>query len=295
MKRRAIGIDFSGARDAGKRIWISEGTIEAGNRFRLMRCQPAFRRLNCGPSRDETLPALAAWIADQYDAAIGCDFPFALPKCAVDENSWPEFVGNFGRYATADDFRAAMRLRRTDAASREPKRRTDLPAYAATPWNPWNIRLYRQTYAGIGSLLAPLLGRAVIVPFGKPVADQPLVIETCPASSLKQLGLYRSHGGYKGAGADCRRKRAQLIDVLSNRKLVSLASATRSDVVANSGGDALDSVIAALGAVAALADIADEIGYDEPVEGWVYYVRAPSTRVSSPRPAGRRTRPPVTG
>ena len=295
MRRRAIGIDFSGARDAGRSIWIAEGSIDARGRYRLEGCRPAFQRLNCSRKRDDALSTLTAWIADQDDAVIGCDFPFALPKCAVDERRWHDFVRSFERYATADDFRSAMRARHARAAQLEPKRRTDLPNFAATPWNPWNIRLYRQTHAGIGSLLAPLLGRAAIVPFDRPVKGRPLIVETCPASSLKQLGLYRTHGGYKGAGADRHRKRGQLVDVLVDAKLVTLSPALRFDIVANRGGDALDSVIAALGAIAALPEIEAGIGYDEPIEGWVYYVRALSARASSPKPAGKRTRPPVTG
>lgn len=274
MRRRAIGIDFSGARDAGRRIWISEGRIDARSRLVLESCLPAFQRLKCGGSREVVLPLLAGWIAEQHDAAIGCDFPFALPKCAVDESSWREFVRNFGGHVTADDFRSAMQRRHVGADRREPKRRTDRPEHAATPWNPWNIRLYRQTHAGIGSLLAPLLDRAAIVPFDRPTEGRPLLIETCPASSLKKLGLYSMHGGYKGAGTDCRRKREQIIDALGDMGLVVLSPALRADIVSNPGGDALDSVVAALGAIAALEEIADEIGYDEPIEGWVYYVRA---------------------
>jgi hypothetical protein len=290
VRRRAIGIDFSGARDAGKRIWISEGSIDGRNRFNLEGCRPAFQRLNCSAKRDATLPALAEWIAERADAVIGCDFPFALPRCAVDELSWHDFVRSFERHGTADEFRSAMRLWHAGAVQKEPKRRTDLPEHAATPWNPWNIRLYRQTHAGIGSLLAPLVGRAAIAPFDRPADGRPLIVETCPASSLKQLGLYRTHGGYKGSGADRRRKRGQLADALCDLGLVAMSSALRSDIVADRGGDALDSVIAALGAIAALPEIALEVGYNEPIEGWVYYVRAPSARASSPKPAGSRTR-----
>lgn len=293
MRQRAIGIDFSGARNAGKLIWISEGSIDARNRFRLESCRPAFHRLNCRPSRDVVLPLLAAWLGDQEDAVIGCDFPFALPKCAVDESSWHNFVRNFRRHGTADEFRFAMQRRHAGADSLEPKRRTDRDA--ATPWNPWNLRLYRQTHAGIGSLLAALLDRAAIAPFDRPTIGRPLIVETCPASSLKQLGLYDVHSGYKGAGAEPCGKREQIIDTLVDMGLVAVSSALRSDIVADRGGDALDSVIAALGAIAALPEIASGIGYDEPIEGWVYYVRAPSARGSSPKPAGKRTRPPVTG
>ena len=89
--------------------------------------------------------------------------------------------------------------------------------------------------------------------------------------------------------------RARIVDAIVDAGLVTLPTALRSSIVSDPGGDALDAVIAALGAIAALPEIANEIGYDEPIEGWVYYVRAPSARASSPRPAGKRTRAPVTG
>lgn len=273
MRRKAVGIDFSGARDAGKRIWIAEGTVTQRGTFTLERCAPAFQRLNCDASRTHTLPALTEWLAAQVDKIIGCDFPFSLPRSAIDEPSWQEFVHGFAdRYQSADDFRASMQRRHVEAERREPKRVTDRPAFAATPWNPWNIRLYRQTYAGIAGVLSPLVGRATIAPFFGSVDGEVLIVETCPASSLKSLGLYRIHRGYKGRSNESRLARGCILKALVQFELLSVEPDFQERIVSDKSGDALDSVIAALGAVAALPEIDAGVGYDHPIEGWVYFV-----------------------
>jgi len=274
LRQRAIGIDFSGAKDAGRRIWIAEGTIGAGGSFALERCMPVFQRLNCGKQREVALPVLTEWIAEQNDAVIGCDFPFSLPLCALGDSDWHSFARGFlNVHPSAPAFRAAMRQRHATAVAKEPKRKTDGPDEAATPWNPWNIRLYWQTHAGLGSVLAPLIGRTAIVPFDAAIAGKPLIVETCPASSLKKLGLYRKHSSYKGRKDACRVARSALLDALLRRKLVTLKPILRKHIIEDKGGDALDAVIAALGAAASLSQTENRVGYDHPIEGWVYYVR----------------------
>jgi hypothetical protein len=271
VRRRAIGIDFSGARDAGRRIWIAEGDTGDTGCLKILTCMPVFQRLNCSKHREFALPALAEWITQQQDAVIGCDFPFSLPRMAIDETLWHEFVRRFpSAFPSAPQFRAVMRRRYATATIKEPKRVTDGADEAATPWNPWNIRLYRQTHAGIGSILAPLIGRASIAPFDSSRPGTPLIVETCPASSLKKLGLYMK---YKGRTGTCREARAGILTNLVDRKLVSVDAALFAHIVDDNGGDALDAVIAALGAIAALAQIENGDGRAHTLEGWVYYVR----------------------
>src|SRR5690606_15501439 len=108
-----------------------------------------------------------------------------------------------------------------------------------------------------------------------PATDRPLIVETCPASTLKALGLYRTHQGYKGRAPSCRQARRRILSALEDLKLVSLSDPLRQRIIANQGGDALDSVIAAIGAVAARPQIERRVGYDQPMEGWVYYADMP--------------------
>mmetsp|Transcript_59647 Transcript_59647/g.186991 ORF Transcript_59647/g.186991 Transcript_59647/m.186991 type:complete len:112 (+) Transcript_59647:3-338(+) len=85
-------------------------------------------------------------------------------------------------------------------------------------------------------------------------------MESCPASVLKRLGLYDE--AYKGTGPAQRRRRAQLITLLergievggtsSGTVALSLeALSLRTRLVADAGADALDAILAALGAACA--------------------------------------------
>lgn len=268
MRQRAIGIDFSGAKNAGQLIWIAEGTIGTTGVFNLERCAPAFERLACGKPREAALPALTAWIAKQTDAVIGCDFPFSLPAEVIADQTWHEFARLFGdRFTNAQSFHDICHVH---TGGKEPKRVTDLDA--KTPWCAFNLKMFPQTYAGIGQVLAPLIGRASIAPFDRPEKGKPLVVETCPASTLAALHMYQKYQKYKKL-PESYRVRTLILEELIERHLVVVPATMRARIVADKGGDALDSVIAAIGAVAALPQIAANVGYDHPIEGWVYYVR----------------------
>lgn len=236
---RALGIDFSGAEDAGRAIWVASGVIEA-QRLRIEWCLPGEALPGSGRQRTRCLEALRAFIAGQGAAAIGCDFPFGLPAALMGHDRWEDFVRCFaGRFATPEAFRAYCI---EAAGGRELKRLTDREA--RTPFAAYNLRLYRQTYFGVRDLLAPLVreGAASVPPMQAPCAGVPWLLEICPASTLKQAGLYRP---YKGRGEALRTARAEILDALACLIPFSLESRLRLVLLNNSGGDALDAVIAA--------------------------------------------------
>ncbi len=107
---------------------------------------------------------------------FGFDFPFGLPAALVSESSWETFVLRFpDRYPDVTGFRQA---RREAAGGREWKRRTDLES--KTPFSPYNLRLFRQTYYGIRDLLHPMIaaGLASVVTvqsWGKKPAAHPIL------------------------------------------------------------------------------------------------------------------------
>ena len=240
--RPILGLDFSGARDAGRKIWLAEASASANGPIMIARCFPA-AELSGTPQREQVMPALRAYLAAQRGAVIGCDFPFSLHVTQIDAPDWLTFVRRFSnRFPNEDAFRSATR------AMPEPKRRCDLEG--AVPFAPTNLRLYRQTYYGIRDLLAPLAlsGAARIVPLQPPDHNLPCMIEVCPASYLKSAGLY---GSYKGKGAAARGARECILDALDGQKLV-LEQDLRARLIADVEGDALDSVIAALIAARAL-------------------------------------------
>jgi len=264
-RRRAIGVDFSGARDAGRTIWIAEGSLRNGS-LELGDCRPAAELPNGGRERSLALAALVAFLGAQGDAVIGCDFPVGLPIELVEESDWPAFLAQFAkRHTSAEAFRADCRKR----SARELRRPTDLEA--KTPFCAWNLRLYRQTYHGIADLLAPLVatGRATVGPMQPPTEGRAWILETCPASVLKKLGLYRP---YKGRSAPLAQQRdAILAALVAWGALVRPARKLRQRLVEDSGGDALDAVIAALAASAAARRMHPPASDEEMLGGKVYF------------------------
>jgi hypothetical protein len=98
------------------------------------------------------------------------------------------------------------------------------------------------------------------------------VIETCPASTLKQAGLYPS---YKGRSDAARAAREQIVTGLVRRGLLApLARPLRRLAIENRGGDALDSIVAAAatGRAHRVGTFRDIIpNRSELVEGRVYF------------------------
>src|SRR5205085_2496564 len=130
------------------------------------------------------------------------------------------------------------------------RRLTDHEAKA--PFDCYHYRIIYQTFHGMRDVLGPLRRRpgTAILPFQyrRLPGARRVLVEACPASTLKRLGL--PHQNYKQpAGgpltAKRRRTRRAILDGLTAR--VEIGPAHRYVIMRNGGGDALDAVIAALG------------------------------------------------
>ena len=166
LPSRVFGVDFSGALNAGRTIWIAGGEVE-GDVLHCNLCLPAERLPDSGKDRATALAVLRAFILEQSPCAVGCDFPFSLPREIVTEPTWKSFVHEFAaRHPDAESFKRWSLER---AGGRELRRLTDREA--RTPFSPYNLRLYRQTYFGIRDLLAPLIatGRVNVLPMQPPL------------------------------------------------------------------------------------------------------------------------------
>jgi hypothetical protein len=255
-------VDFSGAADAGRRIWIAEGEPSSRG-LHILSCQPAEELPGGARERGPALSALVQFITEQGNAIFGCDFPFALPREIARAKTWDSFIAGFD-HVDAPAFRDSYRR---VSPGCEPKRQTDRDA--RTPWCAFNLRLYHQTYWGLAGLLRPLVGKgaAAVLPMQEPVAGRAWMIETCPASVLKNLAW---RGSYKQAAlGDQRRAILQLLQ--SKGHLAYLAGKLADRILADAGGDALDSVIAVLATARALSDIAADRGSGDRIEGRVYF------------------------
>ena len=272
-RKRIYGIDFSGAKDAGRRIWVAAGVIE-DNALRIETCLRADNLPESGRGLELCLPALRNLVASESAGVFGFDFPFGLPRGLglAEQESWESFILSFpDRFAGSEEFREACR-----AVSRRPelKRVTDTETQA--PLSPYNLRLYRQTYFGIRDLLFPLVRdrRACVLPMQRVLPDKPWILEICPALTLKDKEINLYLPGYKRGTVESSRARAQILQGIEDTGLIHIASEdTRAKILNNRGGDALDSVIAALAVFRALSDLSApdiESSADYALEGRIY-------------------------
>jgi hypothetical protein len=249
-KRNGIwGVDFSGAQDAGAHIWTCKAAVVADT-LRVDSCEPlkAKKLAHC-------LTSLVENIAMSGQTVVGLDFPFGLPRVLVSDASWQEMVTGFGkRFASADDFRSELT---TLGNGRELKRVTDVRA--KTPFSPYNLRMYKQTFYGIRDVLMPLMssGAACVVPMQPLAREKPWVIEICPRSTRKAHRQdYTS---------------TEVVLKWLGEVGVEMSDSLQRVVLADEGGDARDSVIAAFATWRASSSLADEPLPDyEVVEGYVF-------------------------
>jgi hypothetical protein len=265
--RRVVhGVDFSGARDAGKKIWIARGIIQQ-DVLLITECFKAKDLPDSGRDREQSLKALREFISKQKDSIFGLDFPFGIPKSLVKEESWKKFVSSFEDiYTTPEKFR---RLCKSLSEGKELKRFTDIEA--KTPFSPYNLRLYKQTYFGIRNVLGPLIRNDKIwaLPMQKPLPERAWVLEICPATTLRRENLSLP---YKGRGEIKRTARVKILEGIKKAEVLNIKkSALRSKILEDRGGDALDSVVAAFATFRALRN---ELPFDRnspyALEGWVF-------------------------
>jgi hypothetical protein len=120
------------------------------------------------------------------------------------------------------------------------------------PFDPYHYRIIYQTFYGMRDVLGPLLRhrRTAILPFHyrRLPAARRVLVEACPASTLKRLGL--PHQNYKQPQggrltAKRRRTRREIVDGLVRDVMIS--GAHRRVIMGDAGGDALDALVAAVG------------------------------------------------
>lgn len=262
---RILGVDFSGASDAGRKIWIAEGQADSRGALALRTCIAAIGLPGGGKTPAEAVAALVRHFGDLGAARVGCDFPFSLPRDLMGATSWRSFALRYvAEFADADTFRSLMRAR-PDAVGL--KRVTD--RVAKTPFDAHNLRLYRQTWWGIAGVLRPLIAarKAVVLPQQKHRPGKPALIEICPACTLKSIDLYPS---YKGRGPGPRKARGKILNGLIDRGVLAAPERRmRTLLLDNEGGDALDAVIGAI--ATSCADLDTKPDAIQRLEGRVYY------------------------
>jgi hypothetical protein len=267
VKQRIYGVDFSGSQAAGDKIWLASAVLSGETLF-VEGCYPARELPNSGRERDRCYPALVDFIETSPDAALGLDFPFGVPAEVTEHQEWTAFVSTF-----ADIYDSPLGLHETCKATGaatpgdgvEYRRSTDEAADA--PFCPYNWRIKHQTYHGIADLLAPLVAddSARALPMQSPRETKAWVLEVCPSSTLKALGLPRT--GYKDTSDSAELRRREIVEQLEEGSVV-VTESVRETAIGDPEGDALDSVIASMATAAAVREQPDVDSVD--AEGYIY-------------------------
>jgi hypothetical protein len=237
------GIDFSGALDAGRKIWISLAVIKGGV-LELRDCFQGFSLPNSGKRLHDCLAALVTFIASHRNSLFGFDFPFGLPQAIFEQcglENWAGFIAVFPKkFSSPQEFQSKCK---EVFGKREAKRTTDRASHAL--FSPYNLRLFKQTYFGIKDILYPLLadGRACVMPMQEMINDRPLVLEICPRSTLIRENMAGIQ--YKGKTQKHRGNRRHILNNLKDKNVIIPKNALSRLIINDPGGDAIDSVLAA--------------------------------------------------
>lgn len=247
---RVRGVDFSGAAKAGRTAWVSDAIASADGRLEVVDiCR--LEQFAGTADREPALRALVELIRESRDTLWAIDFPFGLPL-ELGFGDWPrqlELVQAWDAGAYAFGVHC-LNTARARAGTGHLRRQTDVDQRA--PFDCYHYRIIYQTFHGMRDVLGPLASSTgvAILPFqlNKLARAARVVVEACPSSTLKRLGL--PHQNYKQpAGGPLtpirRRTRRRILDGLAVE--VVLPDLLRRRAMRDGGGDAIDAVLAAAG------------------------------------------------
>lgn len=251
--RTVFGVDFSGAKLAGRNTWIAaiRPAKRGPSHLVSLHCLEA---LAGTAERSAALAHLVALVRESDRALWAMDFPFGLPiEVMAVGAGWPDqltFLGEWGEDAYGAGVECLRRARLLGGPLHI-RRQSDLEA--KTPFDCYHYRIIYQTFYGMRDVLGPLrrVPGTAILPFqyGRLPTARRIVVESCPSSVLKILGL--PHQNYKQTtGGPLVRKRLLTRHAILTglAPFVNIDPPHRRAIMRNGGGDALDAVIAAVGA-----------------------------------------------
>src|SRR5919205_3495629 len=230
--KRVYGVDFSGARAAGRTTWV------ACSRLRRRRARPlrlewveSLEQLSGTAEREQALGHLVDMVRQSSAALWAVDAPFGLPVEILDEGmSWRDVL-RFVEQWEADSYDLglwALDRGRDVRGVMHIRRETD--HHAKAPFDPYHYRIIYQTFHAMRDVAGPLsrVRETAVLPFQYarlPRASR-VVVETCPSSTLKRLGL--PHQNYKQpAGGPLSRRRRRTRRVILDHLVAHVAISPR--------------------------------------------------------------------
>lgn len=251
-----FGVDFSGARRAGDATWIARLDPLSAGRYAL-RTLDRLGDVAPSPHRRAALRALVSLVeASPRPSLWALDAPLGLPlevlgarwrwgSVLAHVSGWRRGAYDYGLWCVRRSVRRTGAMHTYRLTDRESK----------APFDPFHYRIIYQTFHAMRDVALPLraAGAVAVMPFDRallPLRGRALV-ETCPSSTLQRLGL--PHQLYKKANGTLtrveKRTRGRIVEGLM--EWVELPRELLREALRDPGGDALDAVIAALGAAQA--------------------------------------------
>lgn len=272
---RVFGVDFSGARLAGRTAWVAEARVlRRGARALEVVSLRSLERACGSAERGPALAWLANAIRGSERALWGIDAPFGLPIEVVPRGmDWRAQLAWIGRWPDAPSMGRALADASLAAHGvRHVRREADRAA--RTPFDCYHYRIVHQTFHAMRDVLLPLADddRVAIVPFDDAGGARSVVCEACPSTTLARLGLPRRLYKQPEGGplrADRRKNRRAILEGLRAHAIVSERDARVA--MRDPGGDALDAIVAVVGVAHAFAET--DLGTLPPRarrEGWVF-------------------------
>ena len=255
---RYFGVDFSGAKRAGDFIWVAELAPQARPPGLTVVSLRSLASLSGTAERAAALRHLVGRVLATDQALWGFDFPFGLPVELFPAGTpWVdqfEFLRDWGDDAYGCGLEC---VRRAEELLQRKHIRRASDVQARTPFDAFHYRIIYQAFFGMRDVIDPLRrspGTAVLpFQYRKLARARRVIVECCPGSVLKRAGA--PHQNYKqpaGGPLTTRRRltRHAILDWLGGE--VAIDAGCRRVIMRNPGGDALDAVIAAVGAARAV-------------------------------------------
>ncbi|MDX6751065.1 DUF429 domain-containing protein [Geminicoccaceae bacterium 1502E] len=259
-----FGIDWSGARQAGNKIW--RATLDPERRHIL-----TVERPWAGMAPAAAVDGVARWIGGLEQGWIGFDSPFGLQRDDIVRlaGSTQRDPRTWGRSLLAAYPEGRGFIEACAAAGIIGRHRRFTDVTCRSPFAPTLLQMIRQTHAML-AVLARLGGEGPrLLPWDAARTHPVNVVEVCPAVLLRTLGL--SNHGYKLRPGSAER-RAELFDLVLEGLGWQAAPGIRTLAVKDREGDVLDAILGGLAAWRASAADHAAIAAQPMVleEGWIY-------------------------
>jgi hypothetical protein len=215
--------------------------------------------------RDSALAHLVAMVRASRGALWAVDAPFGLPVEILDAGTtwagqlrlvreWAEGAYALGLWACGRGRavrEAAPAYAARGGAAMHVRRATDREERA--PFDPYHYRIIYQTFHAMRDVVAPLVRarETAVLPFHyrRVARARRVLVEACPSSTLRRLGLPNQNYKQPEGGRLTARRRAVRREIFAGLAArVSVPNALRLRALRDPGGDALDAIVAAVGA-----------------------------------------------